>query len=122
MATSTTCSRCSVGRALSLDKKVCRTDSDLDGNCNDGFVASTPVCSLCKAGNQFVGGKCVKNTNATIENGRFDEHSDKSCLVCISGYSMLEINKCTDNNPPTVAPKSSMIYSIYSLILMVMIL
>lgn len=53
MASATTCSKCTLGRALSLDKKICRTDSDLDGNCLDGMVASTPICSLCKAGYQF---------------------------------------------------------------------
>lgn len=50
MASSNTCSRCEKGRALKLDKKACRNDSDLDSNCSNGLVASTPVCSLCKAG------------------------------------------------------------------------
>ena len=87
-------------------------DSDLDGNCSTGYEVSTPICSLCKAGYQFKNESCAKNSNATIENGCYDELDDKSCLLCISGWSMLEPNKCTDNNPPEPPKQFAVIHLI----------
>ena len=63
-------------------------------------MAATPICSLCKAGYKFKDGTCQKNSNATIENGCFDEDtSKKTCIFCISGWSMGTDGKCTNNNP-----------------------
>lgn len=107
MNSSTTCKTCAADYALSVDGKTCRLDKGLSSNCLVGNVVSTPICTVCKAGSKFATATattCTKNSNATIENGCFDEASDKSCEVCISGWSMGTDGKCTNNNP---APEPS---------------
>lgn len=48
--TDTTCKRCDPDYALSLDATKCLSGTDLSSGCYEGLVASTPVCSVCKAG------------------------------------------------------------------------
>lgn len=84
---------------MSGDATKCVLNTDLSSNCYEGVRATTPVCSICKAGYAFVDGVCKKNANATFENGCFDEISDKKCWFCISGWSMGTDLKCTNNNP-----------------------
>lgn len=68
--------------------------------CIQGEVTSSYVCSVCQAGYSFVNGSCQKNSNASIDNGCFDEDDNKKCRFCISGWSMGTDGTCSNNNPP----------------------
>lgn len=115
LASATTCALCDPTYALAQDAKSCRADVGSLGNCWEATMPTSPVCTICKAGYQFKSGSCAKNTNATIDDGCFDEASDKSCEFCISGYSMGTDGKCTNNNPQTT-PSSQFLAKVSFLI------
>lgn len=62
--TATTCQKCAVGTALSVDKMKCLRNRnvmrEIDMQCNESIILKEPVCNTCKNGYLFEEGECIK--------------------------------------------------------------
>lgn len=94
---STTCSSCLTGFALSKDQKSCIDVTLFDSNCENVSEAKALVCSQCNPDYYF------KNNVCTVFEGNIqgcfsrDLNNQNLCLVCNTGYYMNKSFSCIAN-------------------------
>lgn len=99
------CAICSSNSILSIDKKICLTDTYslffTDPNCAQNVLMSTPICVACRFGYYFnVNRTCVTcGNNCAV----CDSLNIANCLICMSGYYMDYSGVCNPNSAATAA-------------------
>ena len=114
-----TCSQCSKGFALSVDKTACvnsvPTATYIDTQCTDSQINSTPVCSRCGAGFYFVNGACTGTCNSGSASGCLacSPKTATTCYVCKSGFYQNKDGVC---KPNVVVPASTFIQGTFAVL------
>lgn len=100
--TATTCTRCSPGYYLVLNRTLCLNDlwSYFDSNCINNQLLSSPGCSMCNPGYYISGGACVA-CPANGMCGQCDPVNTSACLVCQTSAYMSADGSCVPLNPVT---------------------
>lgn len=103
--TDITCQGCTNGKALSTDKKDCKT-AVTDANCTSAMitVAPTQLCVACKSGFAKKGdmsANCDTAVSGDTAGCLVTDTDVKKCLFCntSNGYWMSDVNKCTKYAP-----------------------
>lgn len=127
--TASTCVACSIGYALTVDKKSCYNlgtfASKVDVNCNSTLLVNTPTCTACQGGYLFGASGCepCKAVNC------FYCHPENTtrCMMCNSNFYMTASGSCeqvivvtpTDNS--TNGNMSSFVLSFLTALLLAII-
>jgi hypothetical protein len=123
------CARCAAGYVADTNGRACISgaliDNQIDPRCVDQRIQDGTVCSLCRQGYNLVNGRCelVLNSESCLV---FDPDRASTCLVCMSGYSMLTLTgACSANsvtNPGIVDPVGSAFLSNFANVLLLVAL